>query len=167
MNKTGKIKETDVTLDFRQFLVNSIGENDIGKYYMLSVFGEDSNIPENTKALTIGSQNKDVNFIVGVLNKLKTDDLNPGDKIIFSTSEDGSEIKSKILLKNTGDIEIEGLTMTLTVDEDINISGSKIALTIDGDADITATGDMNLNADGNVNVTATKLDVNGGNLTVD
>lgn len=151
MNKTGKIKETDISQDFRQFSVNSIGENDIGKYYMLSAFGEDSNIPENTKALTINSANKDVNFIIGVLNKLKVDDLNPGDKIIFSSSEDGSEIKSKIVLKNTGDIEIES---------------TSIVLTIDGDVGITATGNVNLEAE-NVNIVATKFNVNSGNLTVE
>jgi hypothetical protein len=108
MNKTGKIKQTDISQDFRQFQVNAIGENDVGKYYMLSVFGEDSNIPENTKALMAGSKNKDVNFIVGVLNKLKTDDLNPGDKIIFSSSEDGSEIKSYIKLLNDGTMHFNG-----------------------------------------------------------
>lgn len=108
MNKTGKIQETDTSKQFRQFTVNSLGENDVGKYYMLSVFGEDSNIPKDTKVLTVGSANKDVKFIVGVSNKLKDDELNPGDKLIFSTNSDGSEIKSYIKLLNDGTIHFNG-----------------------------------------------------------
>jgi hypothetical protein len=108
MNKTGKIKSTDTKEIFRQFQVNCIGGNDTGKYYMLSVFGEDANIPVDTKALTTGSTNKDINFVVGVLNSLKDDNLNPGDKIIFSSSDDGSEIKSFVKLLNDGTIEMNG-----------------------------------------------------------
>lgn len=108
MNKTGKIKKTDTTEDFRQYTVNSLGENDAGKYYMLSIFGEDANIPENTKVLTTGSANKDVKFIAGFLNKLKDDSLNVGDKVIFSTNEDGSQIQSYIKLLNDGTMHFNG-----------------------------------------------------------
>jgi len=148
----GKTKDTDLTDDFRQFIINCLGENDQRKYFSISTFGSDFNVPLETKALTIDSKNKDDKFVIGFLNLLKIDDLEPGENAIFSTSEDGSEIKSKIVLRNTGDIEIES---------------TGISLIIDGDADIATTGDVNITADGNATITATQLDVNSGNLTVD
>jgi len=141
----GKTKDTDISGDFRQFIINCLGENDQRKYFSISTFGSDFNVPLETKALTIDSKNKDDKFVIGFLNLLKIDDLEPGENAIFSTSEDGSEIKSKIVLRNTGDIEIEST-------KDVNI---------------TVTGDVNITSDGNVNITATQLDVNSGNLTVD
>ena len=148
----GKTKDTDISGDFRQFIINCLGENDQRKYFSISSFGSDFNVPVDSRGLTIDSKNKDDKFVIGFLNLLKIDDLEPGENAIFSTSEDGTEIKSKIILRNTGDIEIES---------------TGISLTIDGDANITATGDINLTSDGNVVVDSTQLDVNSGNLTVD
>lgn len=146
MNGTlGKTKDTDISGDFRQFIINCLGENDQRKYFSISPFGIDSNVPLETKGLTVDSKNKDDKFVIGFLNLLKIDDLELGEIAIFSTLEDGTEIKSKIVLRNTGDIEIES-------SKDVNVS---------------VTGNVNMTVDGNANITATQLNVNSGNLTVD
>lgn len=106
MNTLGKTKDTNTEETYRQFIINCLGENDRRKYFLVTSFGEDFNVPEDTRALTSESNNKDDKFVLGFLNKVKIDALNPGDKAIFSTSEDGTTIESQIVLKNTGDIEI-------------------------------------------------------------
>jgi hypothetical protein len=108
MNTLGTIKGTDTSKSYRQYVINCLGENDRRKYYLVTDFGTDFNVPENVKALTGDSKNKDDKFVFGFLNTLKTDDLNPGEKIVFSTSEDGSEIKTFIKLLNTGVMDING-----------------------------------------------------------
>lgn len=145
MNILGTKKDTDISGDFRQFVINCLGENDQRKYFVVSEFGSDHNAPDQMRVLTSGSRNKDDKFALGFLNGLKLDDLAKGEKAIFSTSEDGTEIKAKIVFRNTGDLEIESA-------KDVNL---------------TVTGDVNLTVDGKVNVTATQLNVNSGNLTVD
>jgi hypothetical protein len=106
MNTLGTKKDTDVKEDFRQFVINCLGENDRRKYFVISEFGSDYNAPDETKVLTADSQNKDNKFTLGFLNGLKFDDLEKGEKAIFSTSEDGSGIVAKIVFRNTGDMEI-------------------------------------------------------------
>lgn len=106
MNTLGKTKETNTDETYRQFVINCLGDNDRRKYFYVAPFGEDSNVPEDTRGLTSDSNNKDNRFVFGFLNKVKIDDLNLGDKAIFSTSEDGNEIKSQIVFRNTGNIEI-------------------------------------------------------------
>lgn len=152
MNTLGKTKDTNIDETYRQFIINCHGENDRRKYFSISSFGEDSNVPEDTRALTSESNNKDDKFVIGFLNKVKVDDLDLGEKAIFSTLEDGSEIKSSVIFRNTGAIEI-------TAD-------SNTTITINGDVTLQVTGDINLNADGNVVATATQFSANG-NLTVD
>jgi len=145
MNTLGTNKGTNTEGNYRQYVINCLGENDRRKYFSIQPFGEDANVPEEIKALTSDSNNKDNKFVIGYLNALKLDDLEPGEKVIFSTADDGSEIKAKITFKNTGDIEVEATN-------DINI---------------TVTGDANISADGDVLINATQLNVNSGNLTVD
>lgn len=106
MNILGTKKDTDITGDFRQFVINCLGENDRRKYFVVSEFGSDYNAPDEMRVLTSDSRNKDDKFALGFLNGLKLDDLLKGEKAIFSTSEDGSAIKAKIVFRNTGDIEI-------------------------------------------------------------
>lgn len=108
MNTLGTVKGTDVSKNFRQFVINCFGENDRRKFYLISPFGIDSNPPENVKALTSDSKNKDDKFVVGFLNALKLDALNPGEQIIFSTSSDGSGVEAFIKLLNTGVMSFNG-----------------------------------------------------------
>ena len=145
MNTLGTNKGTNTEGIYRQYVINCLGENDRRKYFSIQPFGEDANVPEEVKALTSNSNNKDNKFVIGYLNALKLDDLEPGEKVIFSTAEDGSEIKAKITFKNTGDVEVEA----------------------SNDVNILVTGDANITADGNVLINATQLNVNDGNLTVD
>jgi hypothetical protein len=107
MNRVGHIK--DVSEDengYRQFIINCLGNNDQRKYFSITPFGIDYNAPIDTRTLTIDSNNKDVKFNVGVLNIVKIDDLVPGESAFFSTNEVGDTIMSQIVLRNTGDIEI-------------------------------------------------------------
>jgi hypothetical protein len=156
---------------FRQFIINCFGDKDQRKYYSISPFGMDFNAPAKTRCLVVDSKNKDIKYNVGVLNKLKIEDLKPGECAIFSTDEPGEAIMSTIVLRNTGDIEInkdlDNGSVLIGVDGSIQIiAKADTSITIDGNATISATGDVILSADGNVNVTATKVDLNG-NLTVE
>ena len=174
MNQSGHIKGTskDENTSYRQFIINCLGNNDQRKYLSISPFGFDFNAPENTRALTADSRNKDVKYNLGVLNKIRVEDLEAGESVIFSTDEAGEELKSKIVLRNTGDIEINkglgGVDIGINADGTLNVIASgNVSITVDGNTTIETTGDVNLNADGNVIVTSTQLNVNGGNLTVD
>lgn len=102
----GKSKDTSEKDGFRQFVINCLGENDQRKYFSLSPFGFDFNLPENTRVLTLDSKNKDIRFSIGVLNKKWLNDLLPGENAIFSTDEAGEELVSKVVFRNIGDIEI-------------------------------------------------------------
>jgi hypothetical protein len=172
VNNSGHIKDqTSDDNGFRQFIINCFGSNDQRKYFSISPFGIDFNAPIGTRSLVSDSINKDVKYNLGVLNKLKIEDLNPGECAIFSTDEPGEAIMSKIVLRNTGDIEInkdlDNGSITIGVDGSIQITGkAETTITVDGNASITATGDVEISADGNVNITATKCDING-NLTVE
>jgi hypothetical protein len=165
MNNVGHKKGNLIDDDgYRQFIVNAFGDNDQTKYYVVSPFGIDYNPPNETRTLNSDSMDKDKNFVQGVLNKLKIDDLALGESAIFSTDEEGTEIKSKIVCRNTGAVEInkglDGVQILLNSDGSLGIITT-------GNAIIDVDGDVGLTASGNVNVTATQLNVNGGNLTVD
>ena len=109
MNQTGHIKDTEEDENgYRQFVVNCIGANDLRKYFSISPFGYDFNAPQSVRTLTADSRNKDQSFTVGVLNKIRPDDLNPGECAIFSLDETGGEVKSFIKLRNDGTMEQNG-----------------------------------------------------------
>jgi hypothetical protein len=135
MIKSGHIK--DVTQDedsgFRQFIINCLGNNDNRKYFSLSPFGVDFVAPENTRSLTSESMNKDVNYNMGVLNKIHVDDLNAGECVIFSTDEAGETLKSKQVYRNNGNIEInEGMAngnIIIKADGTIEFNGNADFLT--------------------------------------
>lgn len=146
MNTSGHIKDQESDENGnRIFIVSCLGNSDQRKYFSLSPFGIDFNPPEDTRSLTTSSQNNDTKYNLGVLNKIKIEDLAKGESAIFSTNEAGEELKSQIIMRNTGKIEI--------------ITTS--------DIDINSDANINIVAADNVAITATQLDVNGGNLTVD
>jgi hypothetical protein len=155
VNNTGHIKDTeDDDNGYRQFIINCYGENDQRKYFSISPFGIDFNAPADTRTLTSDSKNKDIKFSLGVLNKVKIDDLKPGEMGLFSTDEPGETIMSQIVFRNTGNIEInKGMDANITIG-------------VDGSIKIVATKDIELTSDAKVKIVATQLDVNG-NLTVD
>ncbi len=107
MNQTGhKIETTEDENGYRQFVVNCVGIDDQRKYFSISPFGIDFNPPETLRVVTSESRNKDESLNIGVLNKIKIDNLNLGESAIFSTDDVGEAIVSQIVLRNTGDIEI-------------------------------------------------------------
>lgn len=106
-NQVGRIKEMTEDEDgVRQFVINCVGISDQRKYFCISPFGIEFNAPVETRGLTTNSKNKDDNFLIGVINKVKPEDLNLGESAIFSTDDVGEAIVSQIVLRNTGDIEI-------------------------------------------------------------
>lgn len=107
-NRTGHIKGYAKDKNgYKTLKINSLGENDNRNYYQLSVFGFDYKPPKNTRALTIMTENKDVKIAVGVLNKVFSE-LNEGESVIFSTSADGSELKTFMKFLNDGTAELNG-----------------------------------------------------------
>lgn len=154
MSGGGNVKgnSTDENTGFRQLLLSDFGTNK-QKYFLLEGFGSASLPPLETRSLIVNSTNKDISYCIGALNKLDFDSLGHGDKVIFSTNEDGTKIMSQIVLLNDGKIEV--------------ITKSDIDITTEAKINIIAKGDINVNTDGKAFVTATQFDVNGGNLTVD
>jgi hypothetical protein len=138
MSGAGNVKgnSKDEETGFRQLLLSDFGTNR-QKYYLLEGFGEASLPPLETRTLIINSTNKDISYCIGALNNLDFDSLGHGDKMIFSTSEDGTEIQSQIKLLNTGKMEI-----------------------------ITKS-DIDITTDAKINIIATQFNVNNGNLTVE
>lgn len=109
MNQNGHVKGvTEDDNGYRQFIVNCLGNNDQRKYFSISPFGIDFNIPVDTRTLTTDSRNKDESYNLGVLNQVKVEDLEPGECAIFSTNANGAELKSFIKLRNSGVLEING-----------------------------------------------------------
>jgi len=171
MNTAGHVKESVSDENgFRQFIINCLGSSDQRKYFSISPFGIDFNPPVDYRSLTTDSANKDIKYNLGVLNKIKIEDLAPGESAIFSTDEAGEALVSQIVLRNTGDIEInkdlENASVLIKADGTMQVISKDVTITVDGNATIAATGNVELNADGNVVVTATQFDANG-NFTVD
>ncbi len=129
-DRAGHIKEvTQDDNNYRQFIINCYGENDQRKYFSLTPFGIDFVAPENTRSFVSESANKDVQYNLGVLNKIKIDDLAKGESVIFSTDETGEDLKSSITLRNTGNIEVnknisENATVNINADGTIEFNGN-------------------------------------------
>ncbi|MDX5583643.1 MAG: hypothetical protein QNK20_01745 [Aureibaculum sp.] len=133
MNNLGHIKEsTEDENKFLQFVVNCLGISDQRKYFSISPFGISFNAPEDTRALTTDSRNADENFVIGVLNSIKPDDLNKGESAIFSTSEDGSTLKSFVKLRNDGTMELNGNADNLVGFNDLKIGFDKLTEDFNG-----------------------------------
>ena len=114
---------------YLQFQVKCFGPDDKKKYYVLDGFGSAYMPPINTRALVTGSANKDENFVIGVLNKIDISILSNGESMIFSTNEEGTEIVSQIIHRNTGDIEINknisgNATILIKADGAIELNGN-------------------------------------------
>lgn len=109
MSQLGHIKEsTEDDNSYRQYIINCLGSNDRQKYFSISSFGDDFNAPENTRVLTIDSKNKDQNYSLGVLNKVKIQDLAKGERALYSTDDAGTELKGFIIFRNDGTMEQNG-----------------------------------------------------------
>lgn len=109
MNSIGHVKgssKEDKT-EVRQLVLRDFGTNE-QKYYLLEGFGQASLPPLDTRTLIIKSSNSNVSCCIGALNNLDFSSLSYGDKVLFSTNEEGTEIKSFINLKSDGTMEFNG-----------------------------------------------------------
>lgn len=84
------------------------GSKDTVNTFMISPFGDDFNVPKGYDALYIKTSNSSEPVCVGFINKIISDDLASGEKIIFSTDESGDNLKAFIKLLNTGIIHFNG-----------------------------------------------------------
>ena len=180
MNAISKVIES-VIETVRIYKLLKYGDSDTINSYRIGAFGEDSVTPAEYKALYIKTSNSEEPVCVGFVNTLVLEDLNQGEKALFSTDETGENIVTKIVQRNTGDIEINqglddnGFKAILAADGTVTIESIDQTITIDGALTINTTGNVEVNSDGDVDITAggnatitaTQFDVNGGNLTVD
>lgn len=126
MNQNGHVKGvTEDDNGYRQFIVNCLGNNDQRKYFSISPFGIDFNIPEDTRTLTADSRNKDESYNLGVLNQVKVEDLEPGECAIFSTNEGGTALAGFIKFRKNGTMEQNG-------DSDFLVGFNKLKEGFDG-----------------------------------
>ena len=121
-----KVIENIIEGGKRLIKFSKFGENDTAKAYRVNEFGSDSSIPDGYKAIYIETSNSSEPICIGYINEIIIDELNKGDKQIYSTDEEGAEVKSFVKLLNTGDAEINANNK------------AKIELKEDGSMDLTA-----------------------------
>lgn len=141
MGRIGRLIKTEIDKYILQTVECHYGQNQLCDTY--GPAGEDSVPVKNDRVLLVKVEGSG-NFVsAGVLTK--SQGSNPGDKKIFSRDEENGEVKAYIWLKNDGSIEVE----------------------TNGEISITASGDINVDAgSNNVMLTASKFNVNNGNLEV-
>jgi len=108
MNAISKTIESLVEKGRRIVKILRYGEKDNLNTFLMTSFGEDCNIPKDYKALYVKTSNSADPVCIGIINKVILDDLNAGDKQIFSTNETGDTIAGFIKLLNDGTMEFNG-----------------------------------------------------------
>ena len=108
MSVIGKKIESIIEAGFRYIKLATFGNSDNSKVFRLNPFGEDSNPPEGYKALLVNTNNSEDPVCVGFINEVVLDDLNSGEKQIFSTNSAGDTIQAFIKLLNDGKIQFNG-----------------------------------------------------------
>jgi len=108
MNVVSKVIESIVDGGFRLIKLLKFGSDDNANAFQMSTFGDDFKVPEGYNALFIETSNSSEPVCIGYINKVVFDDLNVGEKQIFSTNEEGSEVAAYIKFLNDGVINING-----------------------------------------------------------
>lgn len=107
--------------------------------------GDDYNPPESTESIITTINNNETETIVFIYNDSTIKIANKGEKRIYSTDPTGKEINASIHLKNDGNIIIK--------------SSGNIKLETEADVEITA-NNIKANAS-NIKATADKIEING------
>lgn len=110
MGVISEILESLIEAGSRIVKLVKFGEKDNVNAFQLNSFGEDFNVPKGYDALYMKTSNSSEPVCIGFLNKVVFDDLNPGDKQIFSTNQAGDAIAAYIKLLNDGIIHFNGDT---------------------------------------------------------
>lgn len=85
------------------------GARDTQEVYESAPFGSDANIPEGYRALYMTTGQKGKAVMIGVINVNQLESLAPGEKSLYSTNEDGSQIQAFITMRNNGQLEVNGV----------------------------------------------------------
>ena len=166
-----KVLETFIKNTFR--IIKGESYKDIihhAKQY--SSGGDDYNPPKNTECIVSTLNNNDCETVVILYNDRTARISQPGEKRIYSTDENGKEIKTTIHLKNNGDIEIIANNNITINAEHIKATAKNIetaAETININAEYNIDGNCNLGGSGGMPVLTTNtviLDSLGNPCTI-
>lgn len=156
-----KLIETLFKSDQKKMKSLGSGTTEICEHYVIESFGEDCRVPQSYKIITIPTQERGKGITIGVINKKSDSGLNFGDKKIYSTTPEGDEIKSYILLNADGTIQLNANTSSSTIelneDDSITIENdlSTILINSDGTINITANNNeshIEIGEDGNITI---------------
>ena len=104
--------------------------------------GDDYSPPKNTECIASTLNNNDCETVVILYNDKTARISQPGEKRIYSTDENGKEIKATIHLKNNGNIEITANNNITINAENINATAKNIEATAEN---------ININSECNIN----------------
>ena len=110
MSVVGKVIESIIDEGLRVIKLLKFGETDNINTFQVSSFGDETNVPEGYDALYIQTSNSSEPVCVGFINKIVFNDLNPGEKQIFSTNAGGDTVQAFVKLLNDGIIHFNGDT---------------------------------------------------------
>lgn len=108
MNIISKVIESIVDSGFRMVKLLRFGSDDNSNAFQISTFGDDFKVPEGYNALYIQTSNSSEPVCLGYINKVVFDNLNSGEKQIFSTNDKGDTLAAYIKLFNDGIIHFNG-----------------------------------------------------------
>jgi len=124
MNAIGTYISNTIESKFRKFKFRRFGRDDVMTAYVGTQHGEDSVPVPGAKLIHISTTNSNENVIICTVHKAD-DSLNVGEKVIYSTDQDGN-VKAKIYLRNDGTIEITGDNIVMQEGEDYAVKYSKL-----------------------------------------
>lgn len=84
------------------------GKDDVQEVDEATTFGTDARAPKDWIAVYAETSTKDEPVVIGYLNKKQLSAVAVGDHKIYSTSEDGGDVKFYMWMKNDGTAEIGG-----------------------------------------------------------
>ena len=123
MNQVGTYISSVIEKGFRRLKFRRFGRDDIMTAYLGTAFGEDY-VPVNAKIVQIATTNSSDNIVVCTVRKAD-DTLNKGEKVLYSTDENGN-IKTRIYLRNNGDIEVKGNNLVIQDGSDFAVKYSAL-----------------------------------------
>jgi hypothetical protein len=152
MNVVTKTIENIIDNGKRLIKLLRYGDVDNINAYRVNHFGEESVIPQGYNAIYMQTSNSSEPVCIGFINKIIIDDLNVGDKQIYSTDEAGEAVMAFVKLMNDGTININAndkakadFNENGTINFNAN-NASKVDLKESGDIDVTADNTVKFDA---------------------
>lgn len=179
MNKivTGRVtgrkfgKNKDGSKNTLNLQVEITSPDDVQTVQLMSQTGEHNN-PPNDSDVVILSIGEAFKIAIASDDAIEFDIL-PGEKVIYSTSEDGKTLKAYAHLKNNGDIHVINEKVEIIAENggNISITNDNVSITAENGGDIYVdntkvfltmgiNGKMDINAIGQMEIAVNKLVVN-------